>query len=162
MATANTFTKKQRRVREHSGAPYGNVWTNTYRFTTNSSGQPEDTDTDGAAFESGDTIRLGVIPAGTKLLDCITVISDAFSATATAKVGFAYVDGVDSAAVPQDDDYFVAALALSSTGIARKTTITPPVTLPKDAWLTLVGAAADQAAAGIVDITVIGQMVGAN
>lgn len=161
MATANTFTKKQRRVREHAGAPYGNLWTNTYRFTTNSSGYPEDTDTDGAAFESGDTIRLGIIPAGTKLLDYIATISDAFSGTATAKVGFAYVDGVDVTDVPQDDDYFAAALALSATGLARKTTITPPVTLPKDAWLILVGAGADQATSGIVDLTIIGQMVGA-
>ena len=114
-----------------------------------------------AAIADGDVVRLGKIPAGTNVRDHIAVISDAFTASSTYKMGFQYVDGVDVTAVPQDDDYFTAAsTALSSVAVQRKTTTTAPLTLPKDAYLIVTNAGAAQAAAGIMDVTIFGRVIG--
>lgn len=82
------------------------------RFTpseTNSSGYILDSDTPAAAVGAADVIRLGIIPAGVRISDALVLISDASTANITFKLGFAYVDGVDVTAVPQDDDYFIIA-----------------------------------------------------
>ena len=101
-------------------------------------------------------LNLDQVPAAIAM-----IISDAFTGSSTYKLGFAYCDGVDSTAVPQDDDYFVAAsTALSSTAVQRKSTTTAPVTLPKDAYLILTNAGAAQAAAGIADFLIFAQAIG--
>ena len=156
-----TYTKKQNYARRLTGAPYGDVVAiSDFNLTTNASGVPADADAGSTALVINDIIRLGIIPAGTRLLDVVAVISDAFTASSTFDLGFAYVDGVDETAVPQDADYFVDGVSLASTAVLRKATITPPVTLPKDAYLILTNLGANQAAAGVLDITIIGQSVG--
>lgn len=142
------------------GVAYGNLFSLKYHFETNASGYFLDSDTPAAAVGNGDKVILGVIPAGTRLLDMKAYISDAFTASSTGKIGFEYKDGVDVTAVPQDDDFFCAATTLASTAIISKTNVTPPVTIPKDAYLILTNAGAAQAAAGIMDIEIIGVIGG--
>ncbi len=155
-----TITKKTAFDRSMNGAPYGDMVALPYRMQTNSSGVLTGGDS-ASAVGNGDVVRIGKIPAGTKLLDSVATISDAFTGSSTYKMGFAYVDGVDSTAVPQDDAYFTAAsTALSSTAVQRKSTVTAPVTLPKDAYLIVTNAGAAQAAAGIMDVVIFGQAVG--
>lgn len=154
------FTKKlSRAAGRHAGTPYGDMVAYEYSFATNASGVPADSDST-AALTAADTIKLGIIPAGTRLLDMVAVVSDAFTATATCKLGFAYVDGVDVTAVPQDADYFIAALDLNALAVVRKTNATRPITLPKDAYLVLDLDVATLGAVGQLDINIIGKLVG--
>lgn len=156
-----TYTRNtaQRRL---TGAPYGDTVALPYRFETNASGIPVGTDATTALIAT-DVVRVGLLPAGTRLLDHVAVISDAFTASATYSMGFAYVDGVDSTEVPQNAAYFAAAAtALSAVAVQRKTTTTAPVTLPKDAWLTMTHAGATHSSVGVMDITIFGQAVGVN
>jgi hypothetical protein len=154
------FTKKLARSQQFGQNPYGNVVAYPFSFATNASGVPLDSNAT-AALTAADTIRLGLLPKGTKLLDSVHILSDAFTATATCKLGFIYADGVDSAEVPQDADYFVAALDLNTVAVTRKTNATRPVTLPKDAYLVLDLDVATLAAAGQLDVIVLGEAVGA-
>lgn len=158
-----TITKKKvLNQTQFGGAPYGNAARLSFRLATNASGYFTDSDTPATAVGIGDKIRLGVLPAGFRIEDALAVVSDAFTATATAKIGFEYVDGVDSTAVPQDDDYFFAALAYNAVGRTRaNNTAVAPVTLPKDAYLTLVNQAAALNAVGVIDLTVEGVLTGA-
>jgi len=156
-----TFTKRDTFDRRLTGAPYGDtVALDGYNMTTNASGVVQGSDAGATALIVNDIVRLGIIPAGTRLLDFIGTISDAFTASSTFSLGFAYVDGVDSAAVPQNAAYFCAGVSLASTGVVRKTAVTPPVTLPKDAYLILTNTGAVQAAVGVLDVVVIGKSVG--
>ena len=68
------------------------------------------------ALQIGDVVRIGVLPAGFKMIDALFITSDAFTALVTANIGFEYVDGVDSSAVPQDADYFGTAITLDTQG----------------------------------------------
>lgn len=150
-----TITKSRlNQARQHS-APYGNKFADTFRYETNSSGVALVSDA-AAATAINDKVRLGIIEAGTVLLDATVVVSDAFAASTTADIGFEYVDGVDSTAVPQDADYFFAGQATSSTALARKATATAPVRLPKDAYLVLTRKGAADSAVGILDVIVDG------
>lgn len=156
-----TFTKRESYERRLTGAPYGDtVALDGYNMTTNASGVVQGSDAGSTALIINDIVRLGIIPAGTRLLDYIGIISDAFSASSTFNLGFAYVDGVDSPAVPQNASYFAAGASLATAGLLRKTTTTPPVTLPKDAYLILTNLGANQAAVGVADFVVIGKAVG--
>lgn len=141
------------------GAPYGNLSALPYQFAVNASGVMTASDKT-TAVADGDVIRLGVLPAGMKLIDMMAIVSDAFAASITAKVGFAYVDGVDVTATPQDDDYFCGATSVASAAIIRKTATTAPVTLPKDAYLILTSAGAAHSAAGQADIFIVGELRG--
>ena len=76
------------------------------------------------------------------------------TATITAKVGFAYADGVDSTAVPQDDDFFGTGITVATAGRYRNATSNTSVTLPKEAWLTLTTAVAANAKASELEIIV--------
>lgn len=154
------FTKLNPRGRYFGSVPYGNQVVYPYSFETNASGVPLNSNTT-VALTAADTIKLGVIPRGTRLIDSIHFLSDAFTATATCKLGFAYVDGVDSTEVPQDADFFVAALDLNTVAITRKSNVAKPVTLPKDAYLVLDLDVATLAAAGRLDIEVFGEIPGA-
>ena len=157
-----TITKKNlRNERSHAGA-FGNRWSQIYTFDTNSSGYFVDSDLPGAVVGATDVVRLGIIPAGVRISDALVLISDASTANITFKLGFAYVDGVDVTAVPQDDDYFiVASTAADATArLAANNKAVRPITLPKDAYLIWTNAVAAHASAMNVDVVVQGVMVG--
>lgn len=155
-----TVTKKRLAEGQIGGVPYGNVSALRYALKTNASGAALDSDS-ASAIGLGDKVIVGILPAGFNLQDSTMVVSDAFTALVTADIGFEYVDGVDSAAVPQDADYFGAAVTLHTAGRYRQATAVRPVTLPKDAYLTVVTAGAANAAVGVLDVVVNGELVGA-
>lgn len=152
---ANVTKNNVRKLQQYAG-PQGNAWRDKFNFTTNASGVFVDSDQTTAVVQTN-VVRIGILPAGLELHDALAIVSDAFTAVTTAKVGFEYVDGVDSTAVPQDDDYFFAALATNAAGRTRAAnTAVAPVTLPKDAYLILTVAGADHASAGVLDLIVEG------
>lgn len=156
-----TITKKKvLNLKQFGGTPYGNKATLEFNLTTNAIGAFADSDV-ATAVQSGDKIRLGVLPAGFRPDDSQVIVSDAFSASVTANIGFEYVDGVDSAAVPQSATYFGSALALSSAARLRNATTNAPVTLPKDAYLILTTGGAANAVVGVADIFIEGVLTGA-
>lgn len=139
--------------RQHSG-PDGNASKLHFKMTTDASGIVENSDA-AAALGSGDTVKLGILPAGTTILDGKGLVSDAFVSSSTAAIGFAYCDGVDVTATPQDADYFFAALALDAQGRTEANNVAvAPVTLPKDAYLVLTHSAHTQNAVGRIDVVV--------
>lgn len=158
-----TITKKRVLTEQQfGGVPYGNKTVLPFSFETSAAGEYVNSDTPGSAVAIADKLRIGVLPAGMRLDDALAIVSNAFTALATAKIGFEYVDGVDSAEVPQDDDYFFAALAYNALGRTRaNNTAVRPVTLPKDAYLTLVNAGAALAEVGQLDLLVEGVLNGA-
>jgi len=156
-----TITKKKvLNQKQFGGTPYGNKATLEFNLTTNAIGAFADSDV-ATAVQSGDKIRLGVLPAGFRLEDSKVIVSDAFTAAVTANLGFEYVDGVDSTAVPQSATYFGSALALSSAARLRNATTNAPVTLPKDAYLILTTGGAANAVVGVADIFIENVLTGA-
>jgi hypothetical protein len=159
-------TIKKLRYQDEStfgGVPYGNTTARSFNLTTKSNGAAANSDT-ATAIADGDSVVLGLLPAGMLLQDAIATVSDAFTALIVGKLGFAYADGVDSTEVPQDDDYFFAAatLTLHTAGTYRKVTPTAPVRLPKDANLVLVSSGAAHASVGIADFRIVGVLGGPN
>ena len=157
-----TSTKKAlKSVAQFGSAPYGNKSVLSFNVSTTSAGIW----TDGSLATAGgtsDELLVGILPAGMLLMDCLAIVSDAFAASQTIKLGFRYVDGVDSTAVPQDADYFFAALAISAVGRTRaNNTAVAPVRLPKDAYLVIDLDGAAMSAAGVLDILVEGVIGGA-
>lgn len=134
-------------------APYGNLTAFRFVLKTNAAGAVVDGDST-AAVANGDTVKIGLLPAGFRLIDSEVVIKTAMSASVTGKLGFAYADGVDSTEAPQDDDLFGAGLAMSSAARLRNATSNTSVVLPKDAWLTLTTGGADNAKASELEIIV--------
>lgn len=156
----SNVTKDRITKERQFAAPYGNAFRGEFRYQTNASGVALNTDL-ATAVQVNDVVRIGILPAGLRLHDALAIVSDAFAASTTADIGFAYVDGVDSTAVPQDGDYFHAALATSSAGRTRATnTGAAPVRLPKDAYLTITRKGAADSAAGILDVLVEGVLEG--
>ena len=154
-----TVTKKNiDNLQQIGGTPWGNQTCLEFTFETNASGVWVDSDK-ATAVAIADVCKVGRLPAGFRLLDAKIVISDAFTANSTFDLGFAYADGVDVTAVPQDADYFFAALD-EAVGLTFKTNTTAPVTLPKDAYLILTNNTAAQAAAGAMNILVTGILTG--
>lgn len=142
-------------------APYGNAAVLAFFLVTNASGVIADSDQTTALIQTN-KVRFGVLPAGMRIDDVLSIVSDAFTASGTLKLGFEYCDGVDDADVAQDDDYFHAALALDAAGRTRaNNTAVRPQTLPKDAFLIGTIGGADTAAAGRLDVLVYGEFVGA-
>lgn len=156
---ANVYKKGIKDANQIGNAPYGNLSVLHFDFQTNSSGVMSDS-TLTTAVQSGDVVSIGILPKGMKLIDCVVYITDAFAGSTTADIGFKYVDGVDDTSVPQDADFFAAALSTASTGISRKTNIAKPVVLPKDAYLTLTVGGAAHSAVGVLDVAVIGESTG--
>lgn len=156
-----TVTKKYiRQQRRHGGVPYGNVWRQRYTMTTNASGVIVDSD-QATAVLINDVVRLGIIDGGIELQNAEVIISDAFAASTTCKIGFQYVDGVDSASVPQNDAFFfLTGTVLSSAARWVNSAKAAPVVLPKDAYLILTNAGANHSEAGTLDVIVTGQVVG--
>ena len=154
-----TLTKKNiDNLQQIGGTPWGNLTCLEFTFETNASGVWVDSD-QSTAVGIADVCKVGRLPAGFRLLDAKIIISDAFTANSTFDLGFAYADGVDVTAVPQDADYFFNDLD-EAVGLTFKTNTTAPVTLPKDAYLTLLNNTAAQAAAGAMNILVTGILTG--
>ena len=154
-----TVTKKNiDNLQQIGGTPWGNLTCLEFTFETNASGVWVDSD-QATAVGIADVCKVGRLPAGFRLLDAKIIISDAFTANSTFDLGFAYADGVDVTAVPQDADYFFNDLD-EAVGLTFKTNPTAPVTLPKDAYLTLLNNTAAQAAAGAMNILVTGILTG--
>lgn len=154
-----TITRKQNRVRQFGSAPYGNLSVMAYHILTDSTGAVSYSDST-AAVASGDKIRIGQLPEGMTLDEAIITISTAWTASVTGKLGFEYVDGIDDAAVPQDDDYFMVSGSLATAAIVRRNNPVQPVTLPKPAYLILTTGGANNAKASRIDIKVIGELTG--
>lgn len=133
--------------------PYGNLTAFRFLLTTNATGAVIGGDS-ASAVASGDVVKVGVLPAGFRLIDSEIVIKTAMSASVTAKLGFAYTDGVDVTAVPQDDDLFGTGVVMSAAARLRNATANPSVVLPKEAWLTLTTGGAANAKASEVEIIV--------
>ena len=156
-----TITKKKiLNQSQFGGTPYGNKAVLKYNLTTNALGAFVDSDVD-TGIALGDVVRLGVLPAGMNIYDSQVIVSDAFTALVTANLGFAYVDGVDSAAVPQSATYFGSGLVLNAVGRLRNATTNAPITLPKDAYLIATTAGAANAVVGVADVFVEGILTGA-
>lgn len=154
-----TITKLKVRNEPQWGDACGNAWAGKFRFETNASGYFVNSDVPAAAVGIADVVRIGILPAGLDIHESIQIVSNAFTATSTFDIGFAYVDGVDSSAVPQNAAYFADNLA-TTVGITRKTAATAPVVLPKDAYLTILNNTAAQAEAGVIDIMIQGIWTG--
>lgn len=154
-----TITKSQYQKRPFGDTPYGNLSHVSAQLKTNSSGAALGADVT-TAIASGDKVRLAQLPAGMTLIDSLMTVSTGFTASVVGKLGFEYVDGVDSSAVPQDDDYFGAAIAINTAGVYRKSATTAPVTLPKDAWLILTTGGANNAKVAQADVFVFGELTG--
>lgn len=151
---ANITKNFLRDEKQSTGTPYGTSTTLHYAVTTNPSGAVVGSNS-ASAVASGDVVRMGIIPAGMRLDDANVLVSTGWTATMTAKLGFAYVDGVDSTAVPQDDDYFGAAIAIATAGrYAASNTAVRPVVLPKDAYLILTAGVTNNAKASQTDVLV--------
>lgn len=146
--------------RQFGPSPWGNQSALTFAFVTTAAGAVANSSS-AAALAIGDVVDLGELPAGFRMDDSLVVISDAFTASATAKLGFQYEDGIDDEAVPQHDDYFGAALVLSTAARLRNATANQPVTLPKPARLILTLAGAALAEAGRADVVITGELTGA-
>lgn len=136
-------------------APYGNYWVSKFHFETNASGIFVNSDKT-TAVGIANVVRLGILPAGLELMDVLGIISDASTAAVTIDLGFAYVDGVDVTATPQDAAYFANDQAISSLAVFRKTGTKAPLILPKDAYLTMLNNTAAHDQACILDFIVQG------
>jgi len=153
-------TKNKTLLQKQMFSPYGNSWVDVFRLQTNSSGIMTDSDQTTALIQTN-VVRLGILPAGLQLHDSLTIVSDAFTASVTCKLGWAYVDGVDVTATPQDDDYFSASVALNTAGrYVANNTASAVIQLPKDAYLIATIAGADNASAGIADVIIKGVWLG--
>lgn len=149
-----TITNKANTRVNVGATPWGNAHGLLYTLQTAANGGAIGADS-AAPIASGDKVRLGVIPAGSTLLDSVATVSTAMTAAVVGDLGFEYVDGVNDTKVPQDPDYFAAAAVLNATGVLRKATPTAPVTLPKDAWLVLTTGGAANAKASRVDVALL-------
>lgn len=110
----------------------------------------------GVDIATGDVIILGILPAGWRLMPQFAkiVVSDAFGTGVTGTVGFAYIDGVDDTAVPQDADYFLLSNTLAATvALDGNNTAVTAVRLPKSAYLTVtLGGTSHDASAAAMDV----------
>jgi hypothetical protein len=154
---ATTFTKKKLASTPQWNGASGDQTVLRYNVTTNASGIWVDGDT-AAAPTAADELLIGILPAGMRLDDALMIVSDAFTATAAAKVGIRAVDGVTT----QDDaDYFTASLVLNAVGRYRAdNTAVAPITLARDMYLVMDWDTATNAVVGIVDILVYGVLTG--
>lgn len=154
-----TITQSQSAHNNLGVTPYGNLTALHFVLETNATGAAINSNS-ATAIALGDTVRLGVLPAGFKLVDSQVVVQTGMTAAVTGKLGFAYVDGVEGIAIQQDDDYFGTGLVLSAAARLRNATSNSAVTLPKDAYLTLTTAGAANAKAARVEVTVLGIVQG--
>lgn len=151
-----TITKTQKDPSVSLGAtPWGNLTALRYLLETNASGAVVGSNSP-AAVGIGDIVRIGPLPAGFRFVDSEVIVATGMTATITGNLGFAYADGVDDADVPQDNDYFGAALNVATAARLRNTTSNASITLPKEAWLTLTTAVAANAKASKIEVVIFG------
>lgn len=141
-------------------AAYGNVTTLRSRLDTGANGAPLRANSE-LALAISDKVYLQVLPAGFRLEDLQAIVSTPMTAAVTGSIGFEYVDGVDSAEVPQDLAYFGAGIVLSAAARLRTASAKAPVTLAKEAFLVLTLAGAANAKASRIDFIVHGERLGA-
>lgn len=155
-----TITQNTVGANQFGGAtPYGNLTTIRATLETGASGGS----TNGSSADpitAGDEVVLAELPEGMVLEDAQIVVSTGMSSGVTGKLGFKYVDGVDSSDVPQDDDYFFSGQSLSATARERTSSTEAPVKLPKPAYLVLTVAGADNEKASRIDFIVHGERMG--
>ena len=154
-----TITQPQSAHNNLGITPYGNLTALHFVLETNATGAAINSNST-TAIAAGDVVRLGVLPAGFKLVDSQVVVQNGLTTGVTGKLGFAYVDGVEGIAIQQDDDYFGTGLTLSAAARLRNATTNSAVILPKDAYLTLTTAGAANAKAARVEVTVLGIVQG--
>lgn len=142
-------------------SPYGNTTTVGYRLKANTGGVLANSDST-TAPKAGDVIDLGELLEGWFLTDAQVFITEGLSATVTGKLGFAYEDGINDTAVPQDDAYFIAAGADLATAGRLRANGSKLVVLPKPARLILTLAGAANAKAADIKVVVTGELTGAN
>lgn len=142
-------------------APYGNTTTLGFKLKTNATGVVVGGDSD-TAPDVADVIDLGGLPEGWCLADAQVFVTEGMTATVTASLGFAYEDGEDDTAVPQDAEYFIAAGADLATAGRLRADGSKLVVLPKPARLILTLAGAANAKASDITVTVSGELTGAN
>lgn len=138
--------------------PHGNQWSEVYKVESSSAGK-----INGTAVGTGDVVRAGVLPSGLKLdpAKFAAMVSDAFTANATVKIGFAFTDGTATKnGVVQDDDYFLTATTASQAIQRGNNAAVAPITLPADAHLIITFAAAALSDAGRMDLSVSGVYTG--
>ena len=145
---------------QFGGEECGNQLVLHKAFTTLANGAPGDCNAN-TPLAIGDVVNLVRLDAGTLLSDAQLVVSTAFGTGVKADIGFAYADGVDSAAVPQDADYFFAEADLSAAARLRTTTANAVARLPKAAYLTLTVKGAAIAKVGKADVVINGEWQGA-
>lgn len=135
--------------------PWGNLSALRYPLKTKATGAVINSDSN-AAIAVNDVVELGHLPAGFRFVDSQVVVVDGMTATVTGDLGFAYQDGKDDTAVPQDADYFGAGLNLAAAARLRNATANPGVVLPKDANLTLTVKGAANAKASQLEVVIFG------
>ncbi|UUE94466.1 hypothetical protein [Comamonas thiooxydans] len=146
-------TTQQKHGNQLGSTPWGNLNALHFILKTGANGGALQADSN-APLAAGDKVRLGIIPAGSTLVESLAVVSTGLTATVKGDLGFEYVDGVDSAKVPQDAAYFGDNLDLAAAARLRNTSTKAPVTLPKDAYLVLTTSGAANAKAARVDVVV--------
>lgn len=135
-----------------ASAPYGNLSRVDFPMETNAAGALIGSNQK-TALLNGDIVYLRRLPKGTKIgMGTDIVISDAFTATTTLKVGFEYADGVDDADFPENDAFFHAAGSTAALGRLNTVPNVEPKVLPKDAWIIATVGGADHASAGKLNI----------
>lgn len=139
--------------------PYGNVMRQAYEAKTSATGVLLNSDAT-LPLDVADVVVLGQLPTGIRLDSSIVIVDKAFTADVTASIGFAYVDGVDDAEVPQDDAYFGAGIALSAVARLASTAAKKPVVLQKPANLIVTVAGDTNVAAGSFTVLIDGEIVG--
>lgn len=152
-----TVTTQQFRARQFGSVPYGNQTVLPFRLRTNAAGAATDS-SQATALAVNDVVILGSLPAGMRIHDTTVIISTALTAGVTGDLGIQYVDGVDSAALPQSPTMFGAALVLNAAGRLRSTSTAALAKLPKDAYLILTVKGAPNAKAGLVDVVIEGEL----
>lgn len=155
-----TITKKRLNERQFGGVPYGNKTVLAFELATLANGSAVDADS-AAAIGVADVVRLGVLPAGARLNDSQVIISTTFRSGITGKLGFQYVDGVDSAEVPQDDACFGTGIVMSTVARLRNVVGKAPVTLPKDAYLIYTNGGAANNKVAKLDVLIDVELLGA-
>lgn len=141
--------------------PYGNLTTLRYELATNATGVPQ-FGNKGAALAINDVVRFQYpVPAGFVMEDLQGIVSDAFGAGVTADIGFAYADGQDVAAFPQDAAYFASAQSLATAARFRTTSSKALFALPKDAFITVTIKGAAVAETGKLQLVIHGERIGA-
>lgn len=151
-----TITKKSTNNNVQLGnTPWGNLTALRYLVKTNAGGAVINSDS-AAALAVNDVVRIDHLPAGFRFVDSEVIVVNGMTATVTGDLGFAYKDGVDDTAVPQDADYFGAGLNLATAARLRNATANPTLVLPKDAHLTLTVKTAGNTEASEIEVVIFG------